>query len=76
MDDDRALVRALEISLSARGHDVVMARTAGDGISQASLTSHAVVILDLGLPDMDGIEVVRRVHQWTLVPVIVLSAAA
>ena len=69
-------MRALEIALSARGHDVVMARTAGDGISQVSFTPHDVVILDLGLPDMDGVEVVRRVRQWTLVPVIVLSAAA
>jgi two-component system KDP operon response regulator KdpE len=76
IDDDRALLRALEIALSARGHDVVMARTAGDGISQVSLASPDVVILDLGLPDMDGVDVVRRVRQWTLVPVIVLSAAA
>jgi len=76
VDDDRALVRALEIALSARGHEVVMARTAADGISQVSLTSPDVVILDLGLPDMDGVEVVRRVRQWTQVPVIVLSAAA
>jgi two-component system, OmpR family, KDP operon response regulator KdpE len=76
IDDDRALLRALEIALTARGHEVVMARTAADGISQVSLTSPDVVILDLGLPDMDGVEVVRRVRQWTLVPVIVLSAAA
>ncbi len=76
VDDDRALLRALEIALSARGHEVVMARTAADGISQVSLTSPDVVILDLGLPDADGVEVVRRVRQWAQVPVIVLSAAA
>ncbi|MDA8311761.1 MAG: response regulator transcription factor [Actinomycetota bacterium] len=76
VDDDRALLRALEIALGSRGHEVVVARTAAQGISQLSLTSPDVVILDLGLPDMDGVEVVRRARQWTQVPVIVLSAAA
>jgi two-component system KDP operon response regulator KdpE len=76
VDDDRSLLRALEIALSARGHEVVMARTGADGVNQVSLTSPDVVILDLGLPDMDGVEVVRRVREWTQVPVIVLSAAA
>ena len=76
VDDDRALLRALEIALTARGNEVVLARTAADGIAQVSLTSPDVVILDLGLPDMDGVDVVRRVRQWTKVPVIVLSAAA
>ena len=76
VDDDRSLLRALEIALGARGHEVVTARTAADGIAQVSLTSPDVVVLDLGLPDMDGVEVVRRVRTWTQVPVIVLSAAA
>ncbi|MDA8312673.1 MAG: response regulator transcription factor [Actinomycetota bacterium] len=76
IDDDRALLRALEIALTARGHEVAMARTAAGGISQASLVSPDVVVLDLGLPDLDGVEVVRRLRQWTQVPVIVLSAAA
>ena len=76
VDDDRALLRALEIALSARGNEVLMARTAADGIAQVSIASPDVVILDLGLPDMDGVEVVRRVRQWTRVPVIVLSASA
>ncbi len=76
VDDDRSLLRALEIALGARGHEVLAARTASDGIAQVALTSPDVVILDLGLPDMDGVEVVRRLRQWTKVPVIVLSAAA
>jgi two-component system, OmpR family, KDP operon response regulator KdpE len=76
IDDDRSLDRALTIALGARGHEVTVARTAADGITQVSLTSPDVVILDLGLPDMDGVEVCRRVRQWTRVPVIVLSAAA
>jgi two-component system KDP operon response regulator KdpE len=76
VDDDRSLLRALTIALTARGHEVEVARTAADGIAQVSLTTPDVVILDLGLPDMDGVEVSRRIRQWTQVPIIVLSAAA
>ncbi len=76
IDDDRSLLRALTIALSARGNEVVVARAAAEGIAQVSLTTPDVVILDLGLPDMDGLEVCRRIRQWTQVPIIVLSAAA
>jgi two-component system KDP operon response regulator KdpE len=75
VDDDRALLRALTIALSARGYDVVTARTGNDGVTQASLTTPDVVVLDLGLPDLDGIEVCRRIRQWSQAPIIVLSAA-
>lgn len=75
VDDDRSLLRALTIALRARGHDVVVAHHAMEGIEQVTLQLPDVVVLDLGLPDMDGIEVCRRVRQWTTVPIIVLSAA-
>ena len=75
VDDDRSLLRALSIGLSARGYDVVTARTGTDGVTQVSLASPDVVVLDLGLPDLDGMEVCRRIRQWSQVPVIVLSAA-
>lgn len=75
IDDDKSLVRALMIALGARGHEVVTARTGEEGVTQASLTSPDVVILDLGLPDIDGVDVCRRIRQWTEVPIIVLSAA-
>ena len=75
VDDDRSLLRALSIGLGARGYDVVTARTATHGVEQVSLSSPDVVILDLGLPDADGVEVCRRVRRFTDVPVIVLSAA-
>ncbi len=75
IDDDASLLRALRIGLGARGYDVVLARTGGEGITQASLTSPDVVVLDLGLDDLDGIEVCRRLRAWTQVPIIVLSAA-
>jgi two-component system, OmpR family, KDP operon response regulator KdpE len=75
IDDDRSLLRALTIALGARGHEVTAVRTGADGLAQASLIGPDVVILDLGLPDGDGIEICRRIRQWTQVPVIVLSAA-
>jgi two-component system KDP operon response regulator KdpE len=75
VDDDDALLRALRIALGARGHEVVLARTATEGVAQASLTAPDVVVLDLGLPDLDGVEVCRRIRQWSQVPIIVLSAA-
>ena len=75
VDDDRSLLRALAIALAARGHEVLTARSGADGIAQASLSPPDVVVLDLGLPDMDGIDVCRRLRQWTPVPIIVLSAA-
>ena len=74
IDDDAALLRALRIGLGSRGHEVVVARSGEDGITQASLTTPDVVVLDLGLPDLDGIEVCRRIRTWSQVPIIVLSA--
>jgi two-component system KDP operon response regulator KdpE len=75
VDDDAALGRALRIGLSARGHQVTIARTGEEGVTQASLVVPDVVVLDLGLPDIDGVEVCRRIRAWSAVPIIVLSAA-
>ncbi len=74
-DDDAALLRALRIGLSSRGYEVTLARTGTEAITQASLVGPDVVVLDLGLPDMDGIEVCRRLRTFSQVPIIVLSAA-
>jgi two-component system KDP operon response regulator KdpE len=74
VDDDRALLRALRVTLSAHGHDVTIATTGEEGLSQAALVSPDVIVLDLGLPDLDGLEVCRRLRTWSEVPVIVLSA--
>jgi two-component system KDP operon response regulator KdpE len=76
VDDDEALLRALRIGLAARGYDVELARTGADGVTQASLAQPDAIVLDLGLPDTDGIEVCRRIRQFSAVPIIVLSAAA
>ena len=74
VDDDRALLRALTIGLAARGYDVVTARTGTDGVVQASLTQPALVVLDLSLPDLDGVEVCGRIREFSDVPILVLSA--
>jgi two-component system KDP operon response regulator KdpE len=76
VDDDIALLRALRVALSAKGHEVLAATTAEEGLSTVALKSPEVVVLDLGLPDMDGLEAVRRLRTWSEVPVIVLSATA
>ena len=74
IDDDPSLNRALRLGLQAGGHDVTTAATGEHGISQPRLTSPDVVVLDMGLPDMDGITVCRTIRGWSDVPIIVLSA--
>jgi two-component system, OmpR family, KDP operon response regulator KdpE len=74
VDDDRALLRALRIGLSALGHNVLVASTGDQGISQAAIGTPDIIVLDLGLPDLDGMEVCHRIRQWSDVPIIVLSA--
>jgi two-component system KDP operon response regulator KdpE len=74
VDDDTALLRVLRIGLVALGHEVLTAATGNQGISQAAVGSPDVIVLDLGLPDMDGLDVCRRIRQWSAVPIIVLSA--
>jgi two-component system KDP operon response regulator KdpE len=74
VDDDPSLLRALRVALPSKGHEVVTATTGEQGISQAALTAPDVIVLDLGLPDIDGLAVCRRIRQWDDVPIIVLSA--
>jgi two-component system KDP operon response regulator KdpE len=74
VDDDRSLLRVLRVSLPARGHEVLAAASGEEGLSKAAVDSPDIVVLDLGLPDLDGLEVCRRIRQWSQVPVIVLSA--
>jgi two-component system KDP operon response regulator KdpE len=74
VDDDLPLLKALRIGLTARGDDVVVARTGAAAVDQVVLAGPDLVILDLGLPDMDGIEVCRRIRAFSTVPIVVLSA--
>lgn len=75
IDDDRSLLRALEIGLSARGYEIKTAQDAGDGLTQTSLFAPDLILLDLGLPDLDGIDFCRRLRIWNETPILVLSAA-
>jgi two-component system, OmpR family, KDP operon response regulator KdpE len=74
VDDDPSLVKALRIGLSARGDDVMTASSGTDAIAQVALANPDLVILDLGLPDIDGLEVCRRIRDFSNVPVVILSA--
>ncbi|GGM79661.1 DNA-binding response regulator [Lentzea pudingi] len=74
VDDEPQIVRALRINLSARGYEVL---TAFDGATALKLAADGkpdVVVLDLGLPDMDGTDVIAGLRGWTTLPIIVLSA--
>ena len=74
VDDDPALVRALTINLRARGYDVHAAATGAAALTIAAEHPPQAVVLDLGLPDMDGSEVIAGLRGWTAVPILVLSA--
>jgi two-component system KDP operon response regulator KdpE len=74
IDDDPSLLRALRVGLRAGGHEVTSAMNGEQGISQAATSSPDVIVLDLGLPDVDGMTVCRRIRQWSEVPIVVLSA--
>jgi two-component system, OmpR family, KDP operon response regulator KdpE len=74
VDDDRQLLRALRINLSARGYEVMVAPDGETALNAASRQPPDLVVLDLGLPDVDGVDVVEGLRGWSAVPVIVLSA--
>jgi two-component system KDP operon response regulator KdpE len=73
IEDTPAIGRALRAALEARGYEVVVALTGETGIDAAAVTDPAAIILDLGLPDMDGADVCRRIRSWSDVPIIVLT---
>jgi two-component system KDP operon response regulator KdpE len=73
-DDDASLLQALAISLTARGYEVIAARSGEEGLDRAAHRHPDVVLLDLGLPGIDGVEVIRGVRGWSSMPIIVLSA--
>ncbi|MFI7868253.1 response regulator [Ectopseudomonas khazarica] len=76
IDDEAQIRKFLRIALSAQGYRVLEAVNGEDGLAQAALQSPDVVVLDLGLPDLDGQQVLRRLREWSQVPVLVLSVRA
>src|SRR5512137_2299790 len=73
IDDEVQIRRLLRVNLDANGYRVLEAATGQEGISQAAQWRPDVVILDLGLPDLDGVTVLKRLREWSRVPVVVLS---
>jgi two-component system KDP operon response regulator KdpE len=73
VDDEPQILRALRASLAARGHDVVTAPNGETALDVLATDDVELVVLDLGLPGIDGVEVIRRLRSWSEVPVIVLS---
>ncbi|MDQ7993743.1 MAG: response regulator [Propionicimonas sp.] len=74
VEDDAALRRALAITLRSRDYEVVAVADGGSALREAAAAAIDLVILDLGLPDLDGVEVIRALRAWSQVPIIVLSA--
>jgi two-component system KDP operon response regulator KdpE len=74
VDDEPQILRALRINLSVRGYEVITAATGAAALRAAAERHPDVVVLDLGLPDMDGIDVLAGLRGWNQAPVIVLSA--
>lgn len=73
VDDEAQIRRLLRLVLEAEGYRVSEASTGGEGLIAAAQRPPDVVLLDLGLPDLDGAEVLRRLREWSSVPVVVLS---
>jgi two-component system KDP operon response regulator KdpE len=74
IEDEPQMRRFLRITLQSQGYRLEEAATAQEGLMQATTRNPDVVLLDLGLPDLDGLEVTKRLRQWTQTPIIVISA--
>ena len=75
VDDDAKLRRVVSVALAAAGYGVLEASNATQGLVLASRHRPDILVLDLGLPDSDGSEVIRRIRQWSRLPILVISAA-
>ena len=73
IDDEPQMRRLLRVTLEANGYAVIDAASGKDGVVQAAQCRPEVILLDLGLPDLDGVEVLKRIREWSRVPVIILS---
>jgi two-component system KDP operon response regulator KdpE len=73
IDDEQAIRRFLRVVLSSQGYTVIEASSGQEGLSATNSQKPDVVILDLGLPDIDGVEVIRLLREWSQIPIIILS---
>ncbi len=74
VEDEAQILRFLRAALTSHGYRYAEATNGAEGLRQAATRSPDVIVLDLGLPDRDGLEVTRRLREWTRTPIIVLSA--
>ena len=74
IDDDPELLNVCRVGLEALGHAVLTAETGADGLAETAISRPDVIVLDLGLPDLDGVDVCRRIRTWSHAPIVVLSA--
>lgn len=74
IEDEAQMRRFLRASLASNGYQVIESDTAADGIAQAAARAPDLVLLDLGLPDLDGLAVTQRLREWAKTPIIVISA--
>jgi two-component system KDP operon response regulator KdpE len=74
VEDEAQLARAMQINLHAHGYRAMTVGKGGDALNLAATEPVDIVVLDLGLPDMDGVDVIRRIRGWSRMPIIVLSA--
>lgn len=73
IDDERQIRRMLRVALEGYGFNIAEAASGREGLSQTSIFHPDLIVLDLGLPDIDGIEVIKNLRDWTQIPIIVLS---
>jgi len=73
IDDEKQIRRMLNIALTGKGYNIAEAATGNDGLNQAIVFHPDIIILDLGLPDCDGHEVISKLREWTQIPIIILS---
>lgn len=74
IEDEPQMRRFLRVTLQSQGYRLIEAETGEDGLTQVASRKPAVILLDLGLPDMDGLEVTEKLREWTSTPIIVISA--
>ena len=76
VDDEPQILRFLRASLGASGFEVIEAQTGAEALKRAAADAPEIIVLDLGLPDMDGKDVIKALREWSEIPIIVLSARA
>src|SRR5215217_1075307 len=74
VEDEPALQKFLRVTLEAQNFKVIEATTGEQGLRHASVSVPDLIVLDLGLPDLDGVEVTKRLREWTAIPIIIVSA--